>query len=262
MDVDKASDGTRWKRKLDLELSLTSEYLKLTREEWVEHIRINQISSANRDTGLALDFPHYCTGATVGCGGVSGWCYTFGGHHASLLHAKKVAWMDVLTRNHPDIFANKVEHEVSEAVTRGLMLYKNLRYAGSGEVAPHHLPALRLISLSGIRLWGFTKRLDMATMLHDIGASVLFSCDKTTSKDQIAEALRRGFGLAYTSIDVEDLPPNGCVVTFPVHRMGRVREIVDVNTVCPKVVDEYMSGSRESLSCQLTCNRCHLLTSK
>jgi len=64
--------GEKWRRRLHLEMAYARRFLKLTEMEWHRELQSLQLTSANYDTVLALDWPHYCTGATVLCGGPRG----------------------------------------------------------------------------------------------------------------------------------------------------------------------------------------------
>ena len=135
--------------------------------------------------------------------------------------------VDVLARNYPQLFGDVVCEEIAALVAKGTLPYANLRYSGSGEMTRAHLPGLRAVHDRGVRLWGFTRSVAIAAQLREWGAGVLFSCDRTTNPIVIEHALSLGIGLAYVSADVFDVPPNGTVVTFPIHRGGRVREVVE-----------------------------------
>lgn len=247
----------RWRARLRAELAHRSNFEHLTESGWRLLLRNRKVTSDNRDTVLTLDWPHFCTGASRACGGEYGWCYTLSGHLASEAHDQKVAMVDLAARRAPEEFARKVAAEVKRAVEKGRLSYPNLRYSGSGEVAEAHLEALRGIRDLGVSLWGFTRRVVVAEGLRSTGAHVLVSCDSSTPIRLVHDAAERGFELAYISTGVEDLPPEGTRVTFPVHRVGVVREVVDHPSVCPKVVDEFLHGVRRSQWCQLSCHRCH-----
>jgi hypothetical protein len=109
----------------------------------------------------------------------------------------------------------------------------------------------------GVTLWGFTRNLRVADKLRSINASVIVSCDSTSPCGFIEEARSSGFALGYTSSDVGDVPPEGTVVTFPVHRVGRVHEVVDAPSICPKVLADFLDDCRPAGSCQNVCRRCH-----
>lgn len=252
--------SSRWARKLKRELELGSKYTSLSEREWQELLAGKRITSLNHDTYLALDWPHYCYGATNACGGANGWCYTFQGHQASRSHESRVALVDALAKYSPLLFAQTVVKEVMEAVAQGHLPYPNLRYSGSGECAEHHLPALSLISKAGIRLWGFTRQLKLAEQISLIGGAAIFSCDKTTDAQLVADAQRLGVPLAYTSSDVTDEPPPGTLVVFPLHRGGRVTEVVEHESICPKVLDDFFLECRPPNSCQMRCTRCHQIS--
>jgi hypothetical protein len=137
------------------------------------------------------------------------------------------------------------------------MPYANIRYSGSGEVVEAYLPALRGIHSRGVRLWGFTRSLRLAQQLRELGAGVIVSCDGTSPAGFAERATAEGFPLAYSSRGVGDSPPAGTLVTFPIHRVGRVREVVDSPSVCPKVLADFLEDRRPEASCQLICQRCH-----
>jgi len=257
VSLEKRLKSPRWARKLKRELALGKKYTRLNEQEWRQLLVGKRVTSFNHDTYLALDWPHYCYAATEACGGVNGWCYTFQGHQASRSHESRVAMVDSLARDMPALFAETVVAEVMEAVSQGHLPYPNLRYSGSGECAEHHHPALALVAQAGVRLWGFTRQLSLAAAMKDIGAAVIFSCDRTTDAAQIAAAQRQGVPLAYTSCDVSDVAPAGTMVVFPVHRGGRVKEVVDHESICPKVLDDFFLERRPPNSCQARCTRCH-----
>jgi len=229
----------------------------LDEQSWRILLKTRRVTSSNHDTVLALDWPHFCATATPACGGAQGWCYTFQGNQAGELHNRHAAMVDTLARRFPDLFAKQVASEVDAAVRTGLMPYPNLRYSGSGEVVEAYICALREINNLGIRLWGFTRSLRLAHLLRGIGASVIISCDKTSPPGFADEATAAGFPLGYSSDGVNDFPPTGTIVAFPVHRVGRVREVVDSPTVCPKVLADFLDDCRPKSSCQLVCQRCH-----
>lgn len=170
--------------------------------------------------------------------------------------------VDALARTYPDLFGETVAVEVHGAVTRGLLPYPNLRYSGSGEVVEAYLPALDQLTRRGVRLWGFTRNLRLAEALRKQGAAVIVSCDRTSPEEFVSRAAAAGFPLAYSSAGVMDIPPEGTLVTFPVHRVGRVREVVDSPTICPKVLADYLDDSRPEAACQRFCQRCHNPESK
>jgi len=248
----------KWKERLSVELHFQSALKGLTATELEAIVRARGILSSNYDTVVSIDWPHYCVHATEGCGGARGWCYTFAGNHAMPDHARKVALVDIVATKHPELFASQVAVEVDALTGKGKLSYRNVRYSGTGEAHLRHLKALELTAKQGIRLWGFTRNLAFARRLRALGIASLISCDKTTPADIVSEAGRAGFGLAYTSVSVVDLPPAGTVVTFPLHTSGRVREVVDDSSLCPKVVEEYLTGTRRSGWCQTRCQRCHL----
>jgi hypothetical protein len=247
----------RWRQRLEKELAFRPEFTELDEGEWRKLLKTRKVSSSNHDTVLSLDWPHFCAHSTPSCGGPQGWCYTFQGNQAGKLHNRHAAMVDVLARSFPNLFAEKVEEEVGAAVHAGHMPYANLRYSGSGEVVEAYLPALRAVMNKGVHLWGFTRDLRLAKALREMGAGVIISCDRTSPEGFIDKAVKMGFTLGYTSTGVEDLPPKGTVVTFPVHRIGRVREVVDSKTVCPKVLADFLDDCRPPASCQQVCKRCH-----
>lgn len=247
----------RWRQRLDKELAFRPEFAGLDEPAWRALLKTRRVASSNNDTVLSLDWPHYCAHATPACGGPQGWCYTFQGNQAGKLHNRHAAMVDVLARNFPALFAAQVTAEVNAAVKAGLMPYPNLRYSGSGEVVEAYVPALRGVHDRGVRLWGFTRNLRLARVLRDMGAGVIVSCDKSSPPDFVEEARTAGFPLGYSSNGVDDFPPEGTVVAFPVHRVGRVREVVDSPAVCPKVLADFLDDCRPEASCQLICHRCH-----
>jgi hypothetical protein len=247
----------RWKRRLEKERAHFSEFLDLSKDEWRQLLKKRSVTSSNQDTVLALDWPHYCAHATSACGGSNGWCYTFQGNQSTKLHDRHVAMVDTVARQHPTLFADKVADEVGKSVVAGRMDYPNLRYSGSGEATDAHLPALKYVTELGVHLWGFTRNIALAKRLRSIGCSVIVSCDRTSPDGFSHKAHEAGFRIAYSSEDVADLPPLGTIVTFPVHRGGKVREVVDIHTLCPKVVSDFVHDSRQNGTCQSICNRCH-----
>lgn len=248
----------RWRKRLEKELVFREEFEQLDFDGWKALLATRSVTSKNHDTVLSLDWPHYCGFATMACGGPQGWCYTFQGNQASKLHNRHAAMVDVLASKEPLLFAEAVEAEVTAAVRSGQLPYPNLRFSGSGEVIEPYIPALQEVALRGIRLWGFTRNLRLAKRIREIGAYVIFSCDNTTLPETIAHARGEGFPLAYSSSGVEDLPPGGTLVTFPVHRIGRVLEVVNTATLCPKVLSDFFDDCRPEGACQLFCQRCHL----
>ncbi len=251
----------RWRQRLDKELSFRSEFAEFDETSWRSLLRSRRVTSSNHDTVLSLDWPHFCAHATPSCGGPQGWCYTFQGNQAGKLHNRHAAMVDVLARRFPELFAEQVTVEVRSAVNAGLMPYPNLRYSGSGEMVEEYLPALRGIHNRGIRLWGFTRNLRLAHRLREIGVGVIISCDGSSASGFAEQASGQGFPLAYSSSGIDDVPPLHTLVTFPVHRVGRVREVVDSPTVCPKVLADFLDDCRPAASCQLMCQRCHTPTS-
>jgi hypothetical protein len=255
----KANDGmSKWQIRLEEELSLRLPFDGLNLSQWRQHLKHTKLLSDNYDTVVSLDWPHYCGGATVGCGGKNGWCYTLGGQlGGSANRSKRSAMTDSLARNYPSLFAEIASAEIEKLVADGEIPYPNLRFSGSGELHYSHLPAIFQLKELGITLWGFSKNLKVAIELRRNDISVLFSCDITTPIEQILDAKNNGLQLAYTSTGVRDTPPDGTFVTFPLHRSGKVREIVLSESVCPKVIQEYTDGRRSRASCQLRCTRCH-----
>lgn len=252
-----AAPVPRWRQRLNKELAFRAEFIELDQAAWRTLLSARRVTSFNHDTVLSLDWPHYCAHATTNCGGPQGWCYTFQGNQAGRAHNRHAAMVDALARRFPDVFADQVAAEVNAAVNAGLMPYANLRYSGSGEVVEEYLPGLKAVQDLGIRLWGFTRSLVLANKLREFGASVIVSCDSSSSPGFAEQANSQGFALAYSSSGVTDRPPAGTVVTFPVHRVGRVREVVDSPSVCPKVLADFLDDCRPAASCQLRCLRCH-----
>ena len=251
-------DGPKWKKMLSRELTAANRFLSWDEATWRSFLRNGRrITSSNHDTVLSLDWPHYCVHATDGCGGDNGWCYTFTGFQSGEAHVNKVGMVDALARRFPALFAERVHKEVTAEVNSGKLDYPNLRYSGSGEVTPHHIDAITKISNLGVHLWGFTRRIDVALKLQRIGAGVLFSVDKTTAPEVVEEVGREGILVAYNSSGVDDAPPEGAFVVFPLHRGGRVREVVDAPALCPKVVHEFFQQRRPEHACQRFCTRCH-----
>jgi len=250
----------KWYRTLQREQSFSDSYKNLSLLEWEFLIKSKRLTSTNYDTVVSLDWPHFCEGATVGCGGSNGWCYTFQGRLASERHINKVGLVDALAKANPELFAETVANEVMGLVKKGKLSYANLRYSGTGEVTYSHLPALKHISDLDVHLWGFTRVIEIARKLRELGASVIVSCDRTSEPRFITEAIDEGFGLVYTSLGVDDSPPLGTIVTFPLHKLGRVTEVVSSNTLCPKVAEEYIRGSRKPATCQERCHRCHQIS--
>jgi hypothetical protein len=248
----------KWQTRLAKERAYVSSFEGMTEAQWRVLMHGQTLLSSNRDTVVALDWPHYCIDSTAACGGPRGYCYTFQGHQAKPNHDRHVALVDVLARSHPQLFGELVCEEVGALVAKGTLPYPNLRYSGSGELTRAHLPALRAVHNGGTRLWGFTRSVTIAAQLREWGIGVLLSCDRTTNPAAIEHALTLGVGLAYVSADVFDIPPTGTVVTFPIHRGGRVREVVETDTLCPKVLDDFFLDRRPEASCQRRCTRCHL----
>lgn len=255
-----SKSAPKWKLRLALELGYREQLEQLTDQEIELEVRRRGILSSNYDTVASIDWPHYCGSSTEGCGGSHGWCYTFAGHRASAAQSRKVALVDLVARRLPELFGELVALEVRDLVRRGRLRYPNVRYSGSGELHPRHLSALKLTADRGVHLWGFTRSLSIARRLRAANIACLVSCDKTSPPSFIEKAIRDGFRLAYTSISVSDLPPKGTLVTFPVHVSGRVGEVVDEPSLCPKVVDEYFARRRTEAWCQERCSRCHQIS--
>lgn len=251
----------KWEVRLARERTAEAEFADWTETQWRKALSVSRVTSANHDTGLALDWPHYCLHATDLCGGPEGWCYTFQGNQAWKNHDRKVVMVDIVARKQRALFAELVTKEVREAVQQGRLAYPNLRYSGSGEMTRAHLPALKLLSSNKIHLWGFTRQLDLVSPLREMEAGVLFSCDRSTPSRAFQRAEELGVGLAYTSSSVDDLPPPNTVVVFPLHRGGRVKEVVDSDGLCPKVLEDFMYDQRSERFCQTKCHRCHGLNS-
>lgn len=247
----------KWQKLLRKELEHSRSYEGLSRDALIGLLKKNGVLSDNYDTVVSLDFPHYCIGATDGCGGESGWCYTFQGFQSLTAHSSKVGLVDFCIRNYPEIVVSKIVEEVNGLVRKGLLPYPNLRFSGSGEVAAMHIDALKEISNHGINLWGFSRNIRVASILKSAGIKVIFSCDNTTSQEMVQQALESGLSIAYTSCDVTDAPAYEVEVVFPLHRGGKVKQVVNHPMNCPKVISEYFSHSREPASCQLICTRCH-----
>ena len=178
---------SRWRKRLAKELAFRQEFEHLDQAGWKLLLATRSVTSKNHDTVLSLDWPHYCAFATEACGGPEGWCYTFQGNQASMLHNRHAAMVDALASKHPTIFGEAVAREVGKAVDNGLLPYPNLRFAGSGEVVDAYVPALQEVLRRGIRLWGFTRNIRLARRLREIGAAVIVSCDR----DQPSRLRRR-----------------------------------------------------------------------
>lgn len=248
----------RWRIRLAKELQYSAEFDSLDEESWAELLRTRSVTSQNHDTALSLDWPHYCAFSTQACGGPKGWCYTFQGNQASAAHNRHAAMIDRLAVRQPLLFAHAVHREVERAVKTGALSYPNLRLAGSGETIRAYVPALAEIVRLGVRLWGFTRDLQLAEVLRKVGVAIIASCDKTSPPGFVERAQALRLPIAYTSAGVEDRPPAGTLVTFPLHRVGRVREVVDVPSLCPKVLADFLHDSRPGGFCQRFCKRCHL----
>ena len=252
-----STEEPRWRKRLRKERAYLQEFEALSVHAWAELLATRNVTSANHDTTLSIDWPHYCANATQACGGPEGWCYTFQGRQASWQHNRHSAMVDVLARSHPYLFAEHVAKEVRRAVHADKIPYPNIRISGSGEMTDSHVPAIaRTIDL-GVHAWGFTRSLLIGEALRAAGAYVIISCDSTSPSDLARAAVDGGFPLAYSSNGVDDVPPPGTLVTFPVHRVGRVREVVDAPSLCPKVVSEFLHDERPAGFCQLFCHRCH-----
>ena len=248
----------RWRKRLDKELAHRQEFESLSTQGWENLVRGRSVTSRNHDTVLSLDWPHFCAHATEACGGPDGWCYTFQGKQAGRLHNRHAAMVDLLARREPVLFARTVHREVQKAAARGEIAYPNLRVSGSGEMVGAHIPALLEVARLGVWLWGFTRNLRVAAQLRDQGVAIIYSCDRTTSAQAVSEARTMGVPLGYSSAGVTDHPPDGTLVTFPVHRVGRVREVVDTPSLCPKVLSDFFDDARPEAYCQRICGRCHL----
>lgn len=249
--------SAKWQRLLKKELAHSGSLEQLSRDEVLDRVKKKGILSTNFDTVVSLDFPHYCVGATEGCGGSKGWCYTFQGFQSLSGHASKVGLVDYCIRTYPDIVVNLVVDEVQELVKKGRLPYPNLRFSGSGEVATMHIELLAEIKQRGVQLWGFSRNIKVATALKSVGIHVIFSCDHSTPSNVVSQAIRLQLPLAYTSCNVQDLPTYDVTVVFPLHRGGRVLQVADHAMNCPKVVAEYFEHSRKQASCQNLCTRCH-----
>jgi hypothetical protein len=247
----------KWRERLAKEIHKRKKYLRLSDHELRELIVRRTILSSNYDTKISLDFPHFCTGASLGCGGPQGWCYTFQGALARDAHHNKVAFNDAACLRLPEEFAVKVFTEISSAVAAGALKYPNLRFNGSGEATGHHVPVLRRLVELGVQVWGFSKNIQLLSTLREAGVSVMYSYDKTTSSEDVNKAVSDKFSLAYTSVGVKDFPLKGAKVVFPLHRSGHIKEVVESDALCPKVVDEYLNQTRSPDYCQSKCNRCH-----
>lgn len=248
----------RWRIRLDKELAYRAEFESLDEQGWEALLRSCSVTSQNHDTVLSLSWPHFCAHATESCGGSEGWCYTFQGNQVSKAHNRHAALVHFLATRQPRLFAAKVRQEVEKAVDRGDIPYPNVRLAGSGETIQSHLPALQKVLEQGIGLWGFTRDLRLAERLRQIGVKIIVSCDRSTPAHFVEMASELALPLAYTSVSVNDHPPEGTLVTFPLHRVGRVREVVDTPTLCPKVLTDFLEDSRPKAYCQRHCHRCHL----
>ena len=253
-------EGTppKWRARLALERAEIERYENLDISELAGLISAADPLSVNHDTVVSLDWPHYCSFATEACGGAKGWCYTFSGFHVSRSQAAKVAANDVMARRLPHQFAQRVVDCVNQQVRSGRLPYPNLRFSGSGEITLQHIATLAEIKERGVLLWGFTKNPSVASRLAMHGVSVIFSSDHSSEARDVTAARSSGVPIAYSSRGADDNPPDDALVTFPVHVSGRVMEVVDHPSVCPKVVDEFLYGNRIRGWCQERCRRCHL----
>lgn len=249
----------KWVRMLKRELRERACYEGMSFSEWNLLLQKRNVTSLNHDTVLSLDWPHYCTESSEACGGPNGWCYTFLGPQASRYHIRKVAMVDVLAVEFPELFAENVVDEVLRAMKKGLILDPNIRYSGSGELRQEHVRALSLVREKGLSLWGFTRNITIAEALRRSDIAVIYSYDKYTPSNKVMDARNKGFRLAYTSLGVDDFPPVPSFVVFPLHRSGNVPEVVDAVNLCPKVVNEYFCHKRSVGTCQTLCKRCHEL---
>jgi hypothetical protein len=247
----------KWQRLLKKEIAHSKSLAQLSRDEVFKRVKKQGILSANSDTVASLDFPHYCIGATEGCGGAKGWCYTFQGFQSLSAHSSKVGLVDYCIRTYPEMVVNLIVKEIQALVNKGQLPYPNLRFSGSGEVAAIHIGLLTEIKRRGIQLWGFSRNIKVATELKSAGIHVIFSCDQTTPTHLVDQAIGLQVPLAYTSCNVKDLPSYEVAVVFPLHRGGRVRQVADHMMNCPKVIEEYFDHSRTQASCQNVCRRCH-----
>ncbi len=247
----------KWKILLKKELGHQVKFADLSSSEIRKRISEINVLSENYDTVLSLDLPHYCSGATEACGGKSGWCYTFQGFQALPNHIRKVAFVDYCIKRYPEYVLDKVIQEVNIALLKKKIFYPNLRFSGSGELTHHHLPLIGMLKKNGINIWGFTKNVDIAIKLKKLGASVIFSYDRTSPIEKVQQAASAGIALGYTSSGVLDIPKHKAFVVFPLHKGGKVQEVLDHPKLCPKVVEEFLTGKRNAASCQVTCNRCH-----
>ena len=247
----------KWKTALQAELAHQSGIKSLPVGDLLKLLPSQKVTSLNHDTVISINWPHYCSCATSACGGEGGYCYTLQGVMKSAAHAKKAAIIDIIATTEPSFFAQRVYEEVVNSMVSGAQSTLNVRYSGSGELTLKHIPAVERIRETGVIPWGFTRRIDVAKSLMGSGISVLLSADWTTDGDIIREAQKASIPMSYTSRGVNDIPPVGTFVTFPVHRSGRVSEVVDHPTLCPKVIDEFLNMRRQESWCQLRCNRCH-----
>jgi hypothetical protein len=252
------SSTDKWKLRLKLELDMGSEFKGLKADEWNLKLSRKRLVNDNYDTVISLDWPHYCSHATKGCGGPNGWCYTLGGQiGGNKARSLRAAMTDRLARDYPDVFAEIVHKEILQFVKNKKINYPNIRFSGSGEVHQNHFAALIALKNKGVQLWGFSRNPKFAIELQEHGISVLFSCDATTPEQNLEYAKNNGLKLAYTSLGVSDVPKFEAFVVFPVHRSGRVREIADTRNVCPKISQEFLTGKRKPASCQKVCTLCH-----
>lgn len=247
----------KWKLRLKKELICKQYFKNFNYEDWLIYLKGKKVTSSNYDTILALDWPHYCSHSTEGCGGKNGWCYTFQGNQVGKHHDKHVAMVDSLARDQPELFGDVVYSEIMDFVKKNKIPYPNLRYSGSGEVIPAYLNALHELVKRGVKLWGFSRDVKLALKMRKLGISVIISCDRTSSKELFKDAKNNDLPMAYTSMGVDDYPPKKAFVTFPVHRIGKVKEVVNTDSICPKVLSDFLEDSRPRGSCQLICRKCH-----
>jgi hypothetical protein len=247
----------KWKVKLDIEMKLKKKFESLSISDLSKKIELKKILSDNHDTVVSLDFPHYCYYSTESCGGKNGWCYTFQGYQSMNNHYSKVALIDIASEKIPKLLAKKISSEVNTVFKNNKIPYPNIRYCGSGEISKKHLKLLNYIKDEGIHLWGFTRNIELGKILKNEDISVIISIDKTSDKKVYTNASDNGLKIAYTSDSIDDVPPKGCHVVFPVHRLGKVKEVGDFESLCPKVVSEFFTGCRKNGTCQNECKKCH-----
>ena len=248
----------RWRKRLSKERAFEPEFATLSEAGWRNILKgSRRVTSSNHDTVLSIDWPHYCAWATEACGGANGWCYTFQGRQATQQHNRHAAMVDVLATRFPLLFGERVALEVQKAVALGLIPYSNIRFSGSGEMAERHVAAMRAVVSSGVHAWGFTRNIRLACELRSFGAFAIYSCDFSTDPAQLQQAQEAALPLAYSSRGAFDKPPSNTLVTFPVHKVGRVREVCEAPSLCPKVVSEFLHEYRPPSFCQAHCRRCH-----